>query len=119
DRAAQVRQALRLLEAAAALGEKHGLAATQTLHVRRARYLAWLGDQQGAQQERDRAARLQPRAALDHFLAAQDSYKQGKYPAAVAACAQVLTLQPDHYWAPYLLGLCYLKTGRWVEARSE
>jgi tetratricopeptide (TPR) repeat protein/tRNA A-37 threonylcarbamoyl transferase component Bud32 len=111
-------KALRLLDVAEALGAAYGLPAPRALHVRRARWLAGLGQEGEASRERQRAAGLPPSTILDHFLAAVQAYKRGLYPEARAACEKVLAGQPDHFWAGYLQGLCCLKASHWAEARA-
>jgi tetratricopeptide (TPR) repeat protein len=109
-------QALRLLDGAAALGRAHGLGTSRALHLRRAKCLELLGDYNSARAERKRAGGLALTTALDHFDAALTSYLAGSAAEAGAACAWVLRLRPDHFWAQYLQVLCYLKEKRWGEA---
>jgi serine/threonine protein kinase/Tfp pilus assembly protein PilF len=112
-------RALQLLDLAAALGDAHHLPAPRAFHVRRARYLAQLGDQDTARAEREQADRLRPETALDLFLTALDSYRQGRTADAAAACDRVLRLEPDHFWARYLLALCDLQAGDWKTAKAD
>jgi tetratricopeptide (TPR) repeat protein/predicted Ser/Thr protein kinase len=115
---AGARRALRLLDLAAALGKAHDLPTPRAFHVRRARYLALLGDDAGAGAERALADRQQPDTALDLFLTALDLYRQKDSVQAASACARVLRLEPDHFWAQYLQAVCYLHTKRWAEAKA-
>jgi tetratricopeptide (TPR) repeat protein len=118
DGAAAARQALHLLDLAAALGQAWQLPAPRAFHLRRARSLAASGDEAGARAEREEASQLKADAPLDLFLAALDAYHQGKAPQAAAACGKVLQQEPDHFWAQYLQALCDLKRGKWGDARA-
>jgi tetratricopeptide (TPR) repeat protein len=109
-------RALRLLDGAAALGQAHGLGTSRALQLRRANCLALLGDAHGARAEHERADGLAPTTALDHFDAALTSYRAGRVAEAGTACARVLRLRSDHFWAQYLQALCYLRENRWGEA---
>ncbi|HYH63579.1 MAG TPA: protein kinase, partial [Urbifossiella sp.] len=100
-------EAVRLLDQAADLGPP-----TRALHRRKARYLAGMGQAEAAGRERDRAAATIPTTALDHFLLGQELYRAGEYRPAVAALEGALQLRPDHFWARYYLGLCWLKSGQ-------
>ncbi len=91
--------ALQLLDVAAALARTNNLVPSQTFHLHRARYLAQAGDEQGAREERTRAAALPPRTALDHFLATLDAYQEGRFAGLRAGCEEILRQQPDHFWA--------------------
>jgi tetratricopeptide (TPR) repeat protein len=116
---AGARRALHLLDLAAALAEAHDLPASQAFHLRRARYLALAGNEAEARTEREQAAGMKPKTALDLFLTALESYRQGKYDRAAATCERVLRLQPEHLWAQYLEARCHVSTGHWGEARAE
>jgi tetratricopeptide (TPR) repeat protein len=119
EREARSRQALRLLDAAAALGPAYQLPVPRALHLRRADHLARLGDDTGAQAARQLAAAQGPRTALDHYLAALDAYRGGEFARAAAACKEVLRREPEHPWALYLLALCHFKDRHWAEAKGE
>jgi tetratricopeptide (TPR) repeat protein len=112
-------RALHLLDLAAALGDAHHLPTPRAFRLRRARYLAQVGDQAAARAEREQADRLRPETALDLFLTALDSYRQGRAAEAAAACDRVLSREPDHLWARYLLALCDLQAGDWKTARAD
>jgi tetratricopeptide (TPR) repeat protein len=111
------RQALRLLDGAAALSQAHGLEAPRALSLRRAKYLELLKDPDGARAAHARADGMAPATALDHFEAALDDYRAGRLPEAVAACEEALQRRPDHFWAQYVKALCYLRAKRWGEAK--
>jgi tetratricopeptide (TPR) repeat protein len=111
------RQALRLIAAAEALGQAHGLATLRALHRRRAQCLDLLADPAGAQAERDRAAAIDPTTALDFFEAGLEDYLAERWPEASAACQAALDRQSDHFWAQYVKALCNLREQRWGEAK--
>jgi tetratricopeptide (TPR) repeat protein/predicted Ser/Thr protein kinase len=115
---AAVQRALHLLDLAEALGQAHHLATPRAYHVRRARYLTLLGQANDALAEQAQADRLQPETALDLFLAALDSYRQGQLPQAAASCDEVLRKEPDHFWAQYLQALCLYRTGHLQAAKA-
>jgi tetratricopeptide (TPR) repeat protein len=110
------KQALRLLDSAAALGRAHGLATSRAWHVRRAKCLELLGDAKGARAEHSRADDITPTNALDLVDVALTSYRTGRVTDAGVACAKVLRLESGHFWAQYLRALCYLQEKRWGEA---
>jgi serine/threonine protein kinase/Tfp pilus assembly protein PilF len=112
-REATAAQALALLDRAAALG-----LTTRAYHLRRAHYLARLGELAAAQRERERAAALQPSSALDYFLMGEEQYRQNNCKQAIGDFQDALQLQPSHFWARYYLALCWLKTRRWDLAAS-
>jgi tetratricopeptide (TPR) repeat protein len=116
---AGARRALHLLDLAAALAEAYHLPTPQAYHLRRAGYLELTDKHAEADTERERAAGMKPETALDLFLAARESYRQGKPDQAAATCEQVLRLQPDHFWAQYLEARCHVSTKHWGEARAE
>jgi tetratricopeptide (TPR) repeat protein len=116
---ARSRQALRLLDAAAALGPAYQLPVPRALHLRRASHLARLGDEAGARAARELAAAQEPRTALDHYLAALDAYRGGEFARAAAASKEVLRLEPEHPWALWLQALCHFKGRHYAEAKGE
>jgi tetratricopeptide (TPR) repeat protein/tRNA A-37 threonylcarbamoyl transferase component Bud32 len=107
DERRQSEEALRILDRTAGLG-----VTTQAYHRRRAHYLAQAGRGEAAAQERRRADALRPTTPLDHFLLGQEQYRLGDCRQAIPAFQNVLQVQPDHFWASYYLGLCWLKTRR-------
>jgi tetratricopeptide (TPR) repeat protein/tRNA A-37 threonylcarbamoyl transferase component Bud32 len=109
----QTREALAILDRAASLGQ------SKAFHQRRARYLDQLGDRAAALQERGRAQAMQPHGAVDYFLTALDAFNRGDIDAAVRDCDMVLRLQPDHFWAEYLLANCSLQSGKWDAAKGS
>jgi tetratricopeptide (TPR) repeat protein len=82
-----------------------------------------LHDDAGARAENERAAGITPTTALDHFdealtsyRASLTSYRDQDVTEASVACAKVLRLRSDHFWAQYLQAVCYLRQKRWGEA---
>jgi tetratricopeptide (TPR) repeat protein len=116
--AAGARQALRLLDLAAALAEAHRLPTPRAWHVARARCLALAGDEAGAGAEAEHARGLKPDTALDLFLAARDHFAEGNLVGAAAACERTLRREPDHVAAQYLLAVCSMRTRHWAEAKA-
>jgi tetratricopeptide (TPR) repeat protein len=110
------RQALSLLDGAAALGRAYGLGPSRALHRRRAKCLQSLADAPAARAEDARADGITPETALDHFDEALASYRANRIPEASVSCAKVLQLRSDHFWAQYLQALCFLRQQRWGEA---
>jgi tetratricopeptide (TPR) repeat protein len=112
------RQALRLLDGAAALARPHEFEVPRTLHLRRAKCLELLGDSAGALAARQQAD-LAPVTAFDWFEAGLASYRGGRVTEASVACAKALNLKYDYFWAHYLKALCILREQRWPEAEVE
>jgi tetratricopeptide (TPR) repeat protein len=112
------RRALHLLDVAAALTEVYRLPMPQAFHLRRARYLALVGNDAAARTERGLAERQQPDTPLDLFLTALDLFRRQDFANAALACGRMLGQEPDHFWAQYLQSICYLKTRRWAEAQA-
>jgi tetratricopeptide (TPR) repeat protein len=112
---AEPKQALRLLAGAATVCQAHGLGTFRALH-RRAKAPELPPGANGARAAWERADGIAPTTALDHFDAALRSYRAGHVAEASAACARVLQLRSDHFWAQYLQALCYLQDQRWGEA---
>ncbi len=119
EREARSRQALRLLDAAAALGLAYQLPVPRALHARRADHLARLGDNAGSRAARESAAAQEPRTALDHYLAALDAYRGGEFARAAAACKEALRMEPEHPWALWLQALCHFRGRQYAEAKGE
>jgi lipoprotein NlpI len=113
------RRALWLLDAAAELAAAHDLGATRTFHRRRAKCLDRLGRAAEARAEQQKADGLAPAGALDFFETALAEYRDNHVAEASAACARAILLQPDHFWAHYVKGLCNLRTERWGETEVE
>jgi tetratricopeptide (TPR) repeat protein len=109
-------QALRLLDSAAALGRAFEMGSSRALHRRRARCLDLLHNDAGTRAENQRAAGITSTTALDHFDDALTSYRANRVTEASVACAKTLRLRSDHFWAQYLLAMCYLRQHRWGEA---
>jgi tetratricopeptide (TPR) repeat protein len=107
------REALAILARAANLGPP-----SQAYYLRRARYLEQLGDRAQAAKERERAENLPPRNALDYFLIGYEAFLQGNRTHARKLFDQVLSLDPNHFWATYYLALCHLQARNWEAAKA-
>jgi len=115
DPVAQAREALVLQESAARVR-----ALTPAYHLRRAGYLERLGDTSGAGEQRRlaEASAGEGDTPVDHFLAGEQAYRKHDMKKAATAFGKALSLQPDHFWAQYLLGVCHLKSHRPAEAQA-
>jgi tetratricopeptide (TPR) repeat protein len=116
-RQAGLKKALRLLNVADALGRAHGLPTSAALHLRKARYLEQLGEDQAARAENERAAKAPPTTARDFFLSGLEGWLQGQLDKAAKGCDEALRLEPGHFWAQYLQALCQFRAHRWAEAK--
>jgi tetratricopeptide (TPR) repeat protein len=112
------KQAKQLLDAAFALGKAHGHITPQVFHLQCARVLGLLGDPAGARGAVELAAAVAPNSALDHFHAALDSYRKGRFEQAVTSCEEVLSKDSSHFWARYLKVLCNMRAKRWDLAKD-
>jgi tetratricopeptide (TPR) repeat protein len=106
------RRALRHLCRAAQVGPP-----TRAYHLRRARYLARLGDEAGAAREARRAEALPPQGAEDHVLQGDEQYRAGNLAQARRHFEDALDQQPGHFWAGYVLAVCHLRLGQAREAK--
>jgi len=113
--AVQAREALAVLEPAARLRPP-----TPVYHLRKAVYLEKLGDTEGAGAQRGLAetATGAGDSAVDYFLAGEQAYRKHDLKRAAASFGKALSIQPDHFWAQYLLGVCHLKAHRPAEAQA-
>ena len=107
DSRRQAEQALLILDRAARLGLD-----TRAYHHHRAQFLAQAGQDEAAEQERDRAKAHPAVGEFDHFLLGTEQYRQGNWKEAIRSLESVLQLRPDHFWGHYYLALCLLKTQR-------
>jgi tetratricopeptide (TPR) repeat protein len=110
--------ALRLLDQAAALERVEIEQPIRILHARRAEYLKAAGDLNQAAAEQALADKHEPALALDHFLLALASYRQGEYEQAMRGCEEALNNQPDYFAPQYLAALYHLKGKRWATAEA-
>ncbi|QEH34555.1 Serine/threonine-protein kinase PknB [Aquisphaera giovannonii] len=92
---------------------------TRAYHALRAASLERLGLRDAARVEhrlaRDSGA---PASAQDEFLLGEQSYRRGDFLPAVDHFKKVLSMDPGHFWAGYLMALCFLKTHRPAEAQA-
>jgi serine/threonine protein kinase/Tfp pilus assembly protein PilF len=114
DRRRRIRQALAFLDRAAGMA-----APTQAYHLRRARYLAQLGQPEEARHERDQARTTRPANRLDFVLLGSELLQQGLWKDARASFEQALRRQPDDFWSHFLLGECLLNQGLLPEAETH
>jgi serine/threonine protein kinase/Tfp pilus assembly protein PilF len=113
----QVRKAVEILDRAAKLGPR-----TKAYHLRRARYLALLQEEDAARLERERARAAEPASALDYFLLGEEQQRAGKAEnlrAAVGHFENAVRLQADHFWAQFFLAAGALKLKRPDLARGH
>jgi serine/threonine protein kinase/Tfp pilus assembly protein PilF len=113
-RSQQLTEALHILDRASHLG-----VTTQTYHVHRARYLSALGQHAAAAAERQRAEATPASTALDYFLSGNEKFRSGASEQASKDLEKAVRLQPNHFWAQYFLGICYLRGHRPAEARAS
>jgi serine/threonine protein kinase/Tfp pilus assembly protein PilF len=99
----QAEWAIRLLNRAKELGPL-----TRAYHVRRARYLAQLGDEAGAGDERVQGEALPPVDAVDYFLLG-DEASHKDLAQAIAFFQNAVRQRPNHFWAHYLTAVCHFR----------
>ena len=56
--------------------------------------------------------------AGDEFLLGEQCYRRDALPEAIDRFKRVLAIEPNHFWARYLLAICCLKSHRPAEAQS-
>ncbi len=96
DNRRQAEQALVILDRAAGLHLD-----TRAYHHHRAQFLAQAGQDEAAQQERDRAKAQPAVGEFDHFLLGTEQYRQGNWKEAIRSLESVLQSRPDHFWGHY------------------
>jgi serine/threonine protein kinase/tetratricopeptide (TPR) repeat protein len=106
--------ALRIMDRAATLRP-----ATRSYHLRRSEYLRGTGDGAAAEKERQRAGALRPQDAVDYFLLGDETYRRGEWSTAIAYFENTLRLEPEHFWARFLIAFAYLQSGRADQAVSN
>jgi tetratricopeptide (TPR) repeat protein len=114
ERRRRLADALHILDRASSLG-----VATQAYHLYRAKYQSALGDERAAQEDRQRAEAVPSTSTLDCFLSGNEKFKTGELDQAIRDLERAVRLQPNHFWAEYFLGICYLKKHRPAEARAS
>jgi tetratricopeptide (TPR) repeat protein len=111
-------QALKILERAARFGPP-----TRAYHLRRARYLTQLNDENGAQDEREQAETIWQSTAAkairatDYFLLGTDGQTWNRPNQAIGYFEEALRLQPGHIGARYGRAGSYLRMQRWDAAK--
>jgi serine/threonine protein kinase/Tfp pilus assembly protein PilF len=98
-----LRAALKLLERAEQL-----LPGTRAIHMCRARYLARLGDVRGAAKEQQEIASATVHDLQDHLFVGFEHYSQNELGQAIQEFRQALTIDPEHFWSNFFLGICYV-----------
>jgi tetratricopeptide (TPR) repeat protein len=110
--------ALALLARAEQLGRVYGLH-TRSYHFRKARYVAQSKGEKFDPTAIDWTGHSKPTSALDWFLEGLERYRAQQFEEASQCCREVLRQQGSHFWARYVLALCHLRTGHWVEGKAE
>lgn len=113
DAKVQAERGLAILDQAARMRPE-----TRALWQRRADCLARAGRQEEAQIARNQAQMSEPKGAFEHFLCGRQYYKQREFAAALAHFEIVVQIQPDHFWAHCLMGICALQEQRAAEATA-
>jgi tetratricopeptide (TPR) repeat protein len=116
DAAEHARAGLALLDQAQRI---HPL--TRAYHARRADCLARLGRaREAAAEERlvTESAGSENATAADEFLLGEQAYQAGDLHRAIESFRRALNLQPDHFWAQYLLAVCHIRSQHPAEAQS-
>jgi serine/threonine protein kinase/Tfp pilus assembly protein PilF len=111
-----VRGALALLDRAEAV---KGLAPLRALWEDRAAYLERTGDAGGAAAARERAGKIPPGTARDHYLLATAFARKGRYAEAVWELDRALALNPRHYWSLVQRGICHRELGETALAVAD
>jgi len=111
----QLWEALRLLDLARSLRPP-----SRSYYLRRASYFERLGDHAAARQQEQMAVKESgaTSTSIDEFLAGEQAYRRGNLKAAIAALRRALSIEPDDFWALYLLAVCHLKGHQPSEAQA-
>jgi serine/threonine protein kinase/Tfp pilus assembly protein PilF len=108
NRVKQLEEALRILDQAAQLRA----ATTRAYHRRRANYLRQLGRQVDADAEQRQADRLRAEEAVDYFLLGDEAYQRRDWPQAIDYFKRTLHLEPEHFWARFLIAIAFMQLPR-------
>jgi tetratricopeptide (TPR) repeat protein len=113
---AQAGQALRLLDQAVRLRP-----ASRGHHLRRSHFLAQMGKDREAADERRLADTLPsgPTGAADHYLMGTERYQRNDLRQALVHFDDALRTEPGHFWAQFMMAVCYLRLQRPLEARDN
>ena len=90
---------------------------THAYHLRRAFFLANMGNADAAVMERALADSMPPVTAMDFFLIGEEQYRQDRCEDAMHSFNRALALQPTHFWAQFFLAVCHLKFQHWETAK--
>ncbi len=113
-----IEKALSLLERAESLGRAYGLV-TRSYHFQKARYVALRSGEKPDPAQIVKGGPAALTGPLDWFLESVQQYRAGHLEIASQACREVLRQQEDHFWARYVLALCHLRMGKWLDAKAE
>jgi lipoprotein NlpI len=111
-----LREALLLLDRAESI---RGLEPSRALWEDRACYLQKLGDTAEALAAGERAIQIRPAGAQDYYLMATAQAHQGRYQDAVRDLDAALQINPKHYWAVLLRGICHQECGASLLAAAD
>jgi tetratricopeptide (TPR) repeat protein/predicted Ser/Thr protein kinase len=119
EQRANAAEAVRQLRQAAALGVE-----TRAQHKQLADCLERVGAEAEAAREKSRAEELERQEvgeavdalrrvrAVDYFLLGDEQYRNRQFVKGAEYFEDTLRLQPEHFWASYYAGLCYLRIQR-------
>ncbi len=120
DRPEPVRRAE--LEAAVArldLAERVDPRPSSALYADRARYRAAMGDANGAEADRRRAAAIPSATARDLYLEGTKLLAAHRADEAEPRLARAVAIDPRRFWAWFALGLCHGDQRRWRDAAHD
>jgi tetratricopeptide (TPR) repeat protein/predicted Ser/Thr protein kinase len=107
-------EALRLVDEALRFGVP-----SRAYHLRRARYLGLLGDEEASRQAEKDGAAVPVVQVLDRFLVGDEYYRRASFPEASKQFNQVLGMKSNHFWAQYLNAMCLLRQNKAAAARAQ
>ena len=112
---AQVRQALNLLDVAAAIAKACRFPVPDTLHKRRSDCLDRLGDRRRPARNGNKRPRTSPHGP--GLFSGPDDYRRRDYLGTGVACEEVLQQEPENFRSQYLQSLGFANRGNWAEAK--
>ncbi len=108
-----LRQAISMLDRAA-----KSFQPTQAYHLRCARYLVQLGDEDDARREVKLGMGAAPSTFMDYLLLGDERYQRGEIEAAAQNFKRALVIAPNDFWSQCLLAVCNLRMQRPAEAEA-
>lgn len=99
--------------------ERLGANLPSALYSERARYLAAMGDVQGAARDRDRAARQDNSSSQDLTLLGSSLVAAGDAAAAESVLRTAIARDVTSLWAWFAMGHCHFAQGRYLEAAGD